>query len=106
MARQWRAISYLRIWLPSVRTINAGPNVIERAGTIGAFMDFRRTMPRRPTRFEILIPQLTKEAEADDAAEPPSQGYQVTGRFHPDSWPMSSVAVSVASTDQTAFKRK
>lgn len=77
--------------------------MIGRAGTIAAPMDFRRTMPRRPTRFEILIPQLTKEAEADDAAEPPSQGYQVTGRFHPDSWPMSSVSVSV---EQIAFKRK
>lgn len=28
-------------------------------------------MPKRPTRFEILIPQLMKEAEAEDASEPP-----------------------------------
>lgn len=32
----------------------------------------RFTMPRRPTRFETLIPQILKEAEVDDAVEPPN----------------------------------
>jgi hypothetical protein len=39
-------------------------------------------MPRRPTRFEILVPQIMKEAEARESAEPPS-GYPVNGQFVP-----------------------
>jgi hypothetical protein len=53
-------------------------------------------MPRRPTRFEILIPQVMKEAEADDAVEPPSSGYQVSGRFCPASWMAAPFSVSFA----------
>ena len=39
-------------------------------------------MPRRPTRFDIVISQLMKEAEDGDVGEPPLSGYQVGGKFY------------------------
>jgi hypothetical protein len=53
-------------------------------------------MPKRPTRFEILIPQAMKEAEAEHAVEPPSSSYQVSGRFCPASWMVAPFSVSFA----------
>lgn len=48
----------------------------------------RFTMPRRPTRFETLIPQILKEAEVDDAVEPPNfVGSTIPGSAQPaDAW--------------------
>jgi hypothetical protein len=90
---------------PHLRTVVYAPNVIGRAGTIVASMDFRRTMPRRPTRFEILIPQLMKEAEADDMAEPPLSGYQVSGKLDMENWPVTAFSVSFTSTELNANRR-
>jgi hypothetical protein len=90
---------------PHLRTVVYAPNVIGLPGTIAAPMDFRRTMPRRPTRFEILIPQLMKEAEADDMAEPPLSGYQVSGKLDMENWPVTAFSVSFTSTELNANRR-
>ena len=59
-------------------------------------------MPRRPTRFEILIPQLMKEAEVGDVAEPPSSGYQAIGRFDLGNWSVTPLSVSFILTERPA----
>ena len=91
---------------PHLRTVVDAPNVIGRPGTIAAPMDFRRTMPRRPTRFEILIPQLMKEAEAGDVAEPPSSGYQVSCKFDMENWSVTAFSVSFTSIEQQRANRR
>ena len=72
---------------------------------MAASMDFRRVMPRRPTRFEILIPQLMKDAEAGDVAEPPPSEYQVSGRFYLENWQVTAFSVSFTSTEENANRR-
>jgi hypothetical protein len=72
---------------------------------MAASMDFRRAMPRRPTRFEILILQLMKDAEVGDVAEPPPSEYRVSGRFHLESWQVTAFSVSFTSTEGNANRR-
>jgi hypothetical protein len=100
-----RGIRVLAENRPHLRAAAYATNVIGYAGTIVASMDFRRTMPRRPTRFEILIPQVMKEAEAGDVAEPPLSGYQVSGKLDMENWPVTAFSVSFTSTELNANRR-
>ena len=46
-----------------------------------------------------------KEAEADDMAEPPLSGYQVSGKLDMENWPVTAFSVSFTSTELNANRR-